>query len=186
MKKNAVFTLPNIISIIRIALIPLFVFLYFDVSNPKNYIYSLVILLVSGISDIVDGFIARRFNLVSDLGKLLDPIADKLTQGIIIFCLVMNHRDLIPLFCVLFIKELLTLFAATILLRSGAKPISSKWFGKLSTVAIYITMVFVILTDYFNATSVIYDWICFILIIISITCMIISMFGYIKIFIKPQ
>lgn len=186
MKKKNVWTIPNIISFVRIALIPIFVYLYFDTSNEYHHIYALSILLISGLSDIVDGFIARRFNLVSDLGKLLDPIADKLTQGVIIFCLLLNHSDLIPLFSVLFIKEILTLFAATILLRSGIKPISSKWFGKLSTVAIYCTMVFVLLTDYFKVSAPIYNWIYFTLILISITCMIISMFGYIKIFIKPN
>ena len=76
MRKTKIFTIPNIISIIRIAIIPFFVYFYFTSSIENHYIYSLYVLLISGASDIVDGFIARRFNMISDLGKVLDPIAD--------------------------------------------------------------------------------------------------------------
>lgn len=185
MRKTKIFTIPNIISIIRIAIIPFFVYFYFTSSIENHYIYSLYVLLISGASDIVDGFIARRFNMISDLGKVLDPIADKLTQGVVLFCLLLSRIYLIPMFVVLVVKELLQAFAATIILKSGRKPISSKWFGKLSTVMIYISMFYVILADYFDGRFHLPVWLIYVLMSASIVCMIISMLGYIRIFLKP-
>lgn len=185
MRKTKIFTIPNIISIIRIAIIPFFVYFYFTSSIENHYIYSLYVLLISGASDIVDGFIARRFNMISDLGKVLDPIADKLTQGVVLFCLLLSRIYLIPMFVVLVVKELLQAFAATIILKSGRKPISSKWFGKLSTVMIYISMFYVILVDYFDGRFYLPVWLIYVLMSASIVCMIISMLGYIRIFLKP-
>lgn len=185
MKKSKIFTLPNIISMVRIALIPIFVYFYF--SNTENhYISALNILIVSGVSDVIDGYIARRFNMISDIGKVLDPIADKLTQGVVLFCLLFSHQYLLPMFIVLVIKELMQAFSATLILKSGRKPISSKWFGKLSTVMIYINMVYVIVADYFSAKYAFPVWLYIVLMTASIICMIISMFGYIKIFLNTD
>ena len=175
-----IFTIPNIISLFRLMLIPLFVITYFDQSENDYYFWSVIIVLISGVSDIVDGFIARRFKMVSDLGKVLDPIADKLTQVVVILSLAINHPILFPMFIVLFAKELLTLFAAVHILSNGVKPISSKWFGKLSTVVIFLTMVYTIFIDLYNITEVPL----YFLVIASIVCMIISLCGYFKMFSK--
>ncbi len=183
---SKIFTIPNIISMLRIVMIPIFVILYFEQSMEYHYIYALGVLLLSGASDIVDGYIARHYNLISDIGKVLDPIADKLTQGVILFCLLFTHRYLMPMFIVLFVKEIMTLFAAAIILRSGVKPISSKWFGKLSTVMIYITMFYVIVCDFLEPNVVLPDVVGNILAVVAIVCMIIAMFGYIKIFLIPK
>lgn len=185
MNNSKIFTIPNIISMFRIAIIPLFVYFYFAVQYEKHYIYALSVIIISGFSDIVDGFIARRFNMISDIGKVLDPIADKLTQGVVLFCLLFSRIYLVPMFVVLAVKELLQAFAATLILKSGRKPISSRWFGKLSTVMIYICMVYVIVVDYFDGRYIIPTWIIYALMSASIICMIISMLGYIEIFLKP-
>ena len=135
---NKIFTIPNIISFFRIALIIAFVPVYFANSIKNNVIIAFGIIVLSGLSDVVDGFIARRFNMVSELGKILDPIADKLTQAAVLFCLLINHKALLPMFIVLFVKELLTAIAAAYLLKNKfVKPMSARWWGKLSTVAIY-------------------------------------------------
>lgn len=173
--KNIV-TIPNIISFFRLLLIPLFAITYFK----ECYLWAIIIVVVSGISDVVDGFIARKFNMVSDLGKVLDPIADKLTQAVILLCLVINNLSILPMFAVLFVKELITLFAAVYLLSNGTKPISSKWFGKLSTVVIFIAMFYTLIVDYCNAPIIPL----YFLIAISIVCMIISIVGYFKLFSK--
>lgn len=175
-----IFTIPNIISLFRLMLIPLFVVTYFNESENNYYLWSIIIVVVSGMSDIIDGFIARKFNMVSDLGKVLDPIADKLTQVVVILSLAIRHPSIFPMFIVLFAKELITLFAAAHLLSKGTKPISSKWFGKLSTVVIFLTMVYTIAGDIYSISAIPQC----ILVFASIVCMIISLCGYFKLFSK--
>ena len=175
--KNLI-TIPNIISFFRILLIPLFAVLYFREELNNNYFWGFVIVLISGISDVVDGLIARKFNMVSDLGKVLDPIADKLTQAVVLLCLTIKHMIILPTFIVLFIKELLTLFAAIHILSNGTKPISSRWFGKLSTVVIFVTMAYAIIVDIYSLTQIPLH----VLNVISIICMLISVGGYFRMF----
>ena len=175
-----IFTIPNIISLFRLMLIPLFVVTYFVESENNYYLWSIIIVLLSGLSDVADGFIARKFNMISDLGKVLDPIADKLTQVVVILSLAIKHPSIFPMFIVLFVKELITLFAAAHLLSKGTKPISSKWFGKLSTVVIFFTMFYTIMVDLFSVSEI--PMYC--LIVASIVCMLISLCGYFKLFSK--
>ncbi len=175
-----IFTIPNIISMFRLALVPLFVITYFNESESNYYFWSIIIVVISGISDVIDGFIARHFNMVSDFGKVLDPIADKLTQVVVILSLAIKHPTIFPMFAVLFIKELLTLLVAVQLLSKGTKPISSKWFGKLSTVVIFVTMFYTIIVDIYQVSEIPL----YILIVLSIVCMIISIGGYFKLFSK--
>ena len=90
-KKDQIFTLPNLLSVIRLMLIPLIVYLY---CFKKLYGEAVLFIILSGATDIVDGFIARKFNMISDFGKILDPIADKLTQVTVIFCLATRFTEL--------------------------------------------------------------------------------------------
>lgn len=173
-----IFTIPNIISLFRLVLVPLFVITYFNETEKNYYLWSILIVVLSGLSDIVDGFIARRFNMISDLGKVLDPIADKLTQVVIILSLAVKHPTIFPMFIVLFVKELITLLAAVHLLSKGTKPISSKWFGKLSTVVLFVTMFYTVLVDILDISQIPL----YFLIAISIICMLISLVGYFKLF----
>lgn len=176
MKK--IFTIPNIISLFRLILIPFFVFFYFK-DNVENHLFGAIFIVVlSGFSDVVDGFIARNFNMVSDFGKILDPIADKLTQAVVLLCLAIKHTALIPMFVVLFLKELLTMFAAIQLLSTGTKPISSKWWGKLTTVVIFVTTIYAVIMD-ICAVPV---YVLYALILLSIGCMALSMGNYARMF----
>lgn len=176
MKKGNL-TIPNIISAIRIALIPVFITIYF--SDLKNsLIWSFVIIVLSGISDVADGLIARKFNMVSDLGKVLDPIADKLTQVAVAVILCFKHTLLIPVFCVLFTKELLTAFAAGALFKKGMKPESARWWGKLATALLYISFMYYLIIDIVGYTSLLAVDISIMLILIA--CLIFAMCGYIK------
>lgn len=171
-------TIPNVISFFRILLIPLFAIVYFKDEFANNYFWAFVIVLISGMSDVADGLIARKFNMVSDLGKVLDPVADKLTQAVVLLCLVIKHLVLLPTFVVLFVKELLTLFAAILILTNGSKPISSRWFGKLSTVVIFITMAYAIIVDIYSLSQIPL----YFLNAASIICMLTSVRGYFKMF----
>lgn len=175
---NKIFTIPNIISFFRLLLIPIFVVLYFKNNIPNHYVWAVVVVLVSGASDVLDGIIARNFNMVSDLGKVLDPIADKLTHAVVLLCLAIQHTVIFPMFAVLFIKELLTLFAAVHLLSSGTKPISARWWGKLSTVVIFLTMFYTVMMDIFSLPSLPLV----ILVVLSIICMLLSVGGYFHMF----
>ncbi len=137
--ENRIFTIPNILSICRLVMVP---FIFWSYIN-EQYICSAVLILVSGLTDVIDGFIARTFNQISNLGKILDPLADKFTQvSVVLLILITNHTDmgLCIMFVILCIKEVSTLFFGTQLLSSGKTNIVSKWYGKLSTVILYMTM----------------------------------------------
>lgn len=174
MKKN--FTIPNVISAIRILLIPVFVCLYFG-SFINNTTYAFLVIVLSALSDIVDGYIARRFNMVSNLGKVLDPVADKLTQLAIVIVFCFKHNTLIPVFFVLFTKELLTTVAATLWFKKGLKPMSAKWWGKVSTAILYLSFIYYLLSDIFNYGNTIIDYV---IATLSIVFLLFSMCGYIK------
>lgn len=141
--KNKIFTVPNFLSALRIILVPFIVVLYLK----KHMVAATVLVLVSGISDMLDGFIARKFNQVSDLGKLIDPIADKLTMIAVVFLVAIHHLPMRVMLYVLAVKEGLMLIGAVTLFGTGARPCQAKIFGKLATAALYVTIFFVMLTD---------------------------------------
>jgi len=129
-KKN-IFTIPNMISVFRFVLIPFILYFYIV---KKEYVVSVVLIGVSCLSDIVDGAIARTFNLISDLGKLLDPVADKLTQGALMICLISRYKWMIWMTILLGVKELLMFIFGLISYKKTDKVNGSKWYGKVSTV----------------------------------------------------
>ena len=100
--RSKILTIPNMLSFFRLCLIPVFMWLY---CVEKNYIWTGIILIVSGLTDTVDGFVARHFNMVSDLGKILDPIADKMTQAAMLFCLLTRFPLMILPLGLMVLKE---------------------------------------------------------------------------------
>ena len=126
-------TVPNLLSVLRILLIVPFVFFFLQ----KNYIASAAMLVLSGLSDMFDGMIARRFNQITALGKILDPIADKLTLVAVIICIGMIVPRIIPLVVILVLKDLLMLLGGAYLLRKHITPPAAKWYGKLATVVFF-------------------------------------------------
>ena len=136
---------PNALTIIRFLLIPYIIVLIFQ----EQYILAFIILTISGITDILDGVIARRFNLVTDFGKLVDPLADKSTQ--ISILVVLMIKGIIPfwIILILFVKELLMVAGASFLYGKEF-VVSSKWYGKVATVLFYIAIVFSLLIRYFK------------------------------------
>ncbi len=131
---------PNILSIFRIIiLIPFVKFILKD-----NYIVSGFILIISGISDMLDGIIARKFNQVTDIGKMLDPVADKVTLVTIMICVSIKSPKMLAFMIILVIKEILMLSAGIILLKNNKKPPTAKWYGKLSTIIFYVSVICII------------------------------------------
>ena len=135
--KGKIITVPNLLSLFRILLIPIIVWLY---CVEKKYELTILVLLISGASDIIDGFIARRFNMVSDIGKALDPIADKLTQGVTLICLLIDFPRLAILLFGLLVKESLLGIMELYSIKKTGVVHGANWHGKLTTCMIYVTL----------------------------------------------
>lgn len=130
MKRQEILTIPNILSMVRLGLIPLFLWLY---CIKGAYVWAVAVLALSGLSDILDGWIARRFDMVSDVGKILDPAADKLTQMALILCLAMRYEQILALLALFIIKELtMGVLGLLVVLKTKLVP-SARWFGKACT-----------------------------------------------------
>ena len=140
---------PNTLTILRFLLIPAIVFYIFT----GNYILAFVFFTISGLTDIADGFIARKFNLVSNFGKLMDPLADKLTQIATLASLVFT--DIIPIWILLIVllKEFIMICGASFLYGKDV-VVYSKWYGKLATVLFYIAIVISLLLKQFELTGI--------------------------------
>lgn len=128
--------IPNILTMCRFALIPFI----FGAILQKDYVSAFVFLTLSGITDVLDGFIARKFNFITNFGKLIDPLADKSTQ--IATLIALTYIKIIPVWIliIVFIKEVIMIAGASFLY--GKKlVVSSRWYGKLATVIFYIAVV---------------------------------------------
>lgn len=141
-KKEQILTIPNLLSVIRLLMIPLIVWLYLGV---KHYAAATGVLVASGITDIADGIIARKFHMVSDLGKILDPMADKLTQGVLIVCLASRYKWMSVLIVLFIGKEICMAALGYLTLKRKDTVNSAKWYGKATTVFLYAVMMALIL-----------------------------------------
>ena len=135
--QKKIITIPNILSFFRLCLIPVIVWLY---TVKQDYLWTLLILLMSAITDIVDGIIARKCNMISDFGKAFDPVADKLTQMAMLFCLVSRFPYMMIPFVLLVVKEVFTGITALITIKRTNTVKGAVWHGKLTTVALYSMM----------------------------------------------
>lgn len=136
--------IPNTLSLTRILLIPWFLWEFLRAQTQSDFTTAAVILMVSGLTDTVDGAIARKFNMITQLGKILDPLADKLTLASVIAALWIKKPNLWWLCALLILKELLMLIGGLKLHTSKVTIEGSKWFGKLATVMFYIIMVVIV------------------------------------------
>ena len=145
MQKN----IPNILTILRFILIP--VILYFIFTG--HYLLGFIFFTISGITDILDGAIARKFNLITNFGKLMDPLADKLTQISVLATLV--FQKIIPfwILIIVLLKELLMIIGASFLYGKDV-VVYSKWFGKLATVLFYLAIVCSLIIKEFALTGI--------------------------------
>lgn len=173
---NMIFTVPNMISFIRIILIIPFVFFFLA----EEYIHAFACVLFSGVSDCLDGFLARKLNQVTDLGKILDPIADKLTLVAVIICLGILVPNIFPLVITLVTKDVLMLAGGYYLLRKGITPPSAKWYGKVSTIIFYIAVVTIVFCKAFLAKNL--TILTAILLVLTAISMMFSLIMYAKIF----
>ena len=137
--------IPNILTILRFLLIPVILFFVFS----GNYLLGFIFFTLSGITDILDGFIARKFELISNFGKLMDPLADKLTQIFVLTSLVVVSIIPVWILIIVILKELIMVIGASFLYGKDV-VVYSKWYGKLSTVLFYLAIVISLITKQFS------------------------------------
>ncbi|MCD8398248.1 MAG: CDP-alcohol phosphatidyltransferase family protein [Lachnospiraceae bacterium] len=136
--EDRILTIPNAMSLFRIVLIPVIVWLYI---GKKQYLYAFLGLLLSGATDLLDGWVARKFHMVSKLGKVLDPIADKLTQVSLLICIMMEHSRVTILVVLMFIKEFIMAVTGLKVVKKTGEPYSAKWHGKVNTFLLDFTVI---------------------------------------------
>lgn len=136
--KHKIITIPNILSLFRLLLIPVIMWLY---SVKKGPIWTTAILTLSGITDIVDGIIARKCHMISDLGKAFDPVADKLTQITMLLCLVSQFQWMMLPLCVMIVKEVAAGVLGLVTIRKTGHVDGAVWHGKATTVSLYSMMI---------------------------------------------
>ncbi len=143
-RKEDIWTVPNIMSYFRFVLIPVFCYLYLTAENNLDYYKAGVVVILSTLTDFLDGFIARRFNMITELGKCMDPIADKLTHGALVGCLASKYSLLWIVFGIMVVKESYMLVRGWFKLKENKKLPGALWFGKVST-AVLFTVICILL-----------------------------------------
>lgn len=174
--KEQLFTIPNLLGYLRLVLIPVFVGIYWNSQSLQGYRTAAVVVGLSGITDFLDGFIARKFHQITKLGKALDPIADKLTQAGLVLCLMFRYplmRWVVALFVV---KEGFMAVMGLVMMRRGRMLDGAKWFGKVCTAVLYVVMFVLMLFPSIGAQTA------NILIVITIGFMLLSFVLYIPVY----
>lgn len=180
-------TIPNWLSFIRIALIPVFAVLFVQ----GHQLVAVIVMICAALTDLFDGKIARKFNQVSNLGKILDPIADKLSQMAIVIVLLYTYWEnpIKYLFFFFIVKEVLMLLGGAFLLSKGMRPTAAEIWGKVATNVFYIAMIIILafgengaLRDvtHFTLPSVV-TWV---LVALSAVSALVSLLGYVPGFLK--
>ena len=136
--QSRILTIPNLLSLFRLCLIPVFMWLY---CVEKNYLWTGIVLIISGLTDTVDGIIARKFNMISDLGKVLDPIADKVTQAAMLFCLLTRFPLMIAPLALMVVKEFFMGVTGLMVIQKTGKVFGADWHGKVNTWLLYAMMI---------------------------------------------
>ena len=174
--KKEILSIPNLLSLFRLVLIPVYMLIYLNATQPSHYYVSAAILAVSCLTDLIDGKIARRFNMVTTLGILLDPVADKATQFALILCLAMRYPVLWYLVGTFVVKEGFQLIAGSMILRKGKILDGALITGKICTTVLFVSLILLIMVPTMSEQHVA------IITIIDIVFMIISFIGYILIY----
>ena len=143
--KKEILTVPNMLSLFRLCLIPVEVLIYRNASPPSHYFLSAAILAVSCLTDLIDGKIARHFNMISTVGKILDPLADKATQFTLIVCLAVRYSILWYLVVFFVIKESFQLIAGGITLRKGKMLTGALLAGKICTTVLFLSLIIMVM-----------------------------------------
>ena len=140
--QTRIITIPNVLTLIRLLLIPLFIWLY---CACKEHIWSAVVVVTSGLTDMLDGFIARKCHMESNLGRILDPVADKLAQAAMCFAMIYRYPIMLWVLVFFAVKELIMAALGWFYMRRTGVVNSARWYGKASSIVQYATMLALIL-----------------------------------------
>lgn len=143
--KKEICTIPNLLSLFRLVLIPVYVTIYCNATSPAHYFLAAAILAVSCLTDMIDGKIARKFNMISTVGKILDPIADKATQLTLILCLALRYPVLWYLVGLFVLKEGFQAIAGMINLRKGRILKGALLSGKICTTVLFLSLIVLVI-----------------------------------------
>ena len=144
--KKDILTVPNMLSLFRLVLIPVYVLIYLNATEPVHYYIAGGILAVSCLTDLIDGQIARRFNMISTVGKVLDPFADKLTQFTLAICLAVQYPVVWIMVCLIFVNEIFQLIAGIVAYRKGQMLKGALIAGKVCTAVLFLSLIILVLT----------------------------------------
>ncbi|CDA29989.1 MULTISPECIES: CDP-alcohol phosphatidyltransferase family protein [unclassified Eubacterium (in: firmicutes)] len=146
--KREYFSIPNLMGYFRLILIPVYLMVYIHADGMKDYAIAAGILLLSALTDFFDGKVARRFDMITDWGKILDPIADKLTQGIVVISLIFRYRFMAIVLVIFIVQQLGQGILGLIYIKKSGKVEGAKMFGKVSTAFLdFMVLVLVIWID---------------------------------------
>jgi cardiolipin synthase len=184
-------TIPNWMCFVRIALIPVFTVMFIK----GAYIPAFITMIVAALTDVFDGKIARKFNMVSNLGKILDPIADKLSQIAIVIILIVKFWDgyLKYILFLFIVKELLMIIGGALLMSKGMRPVAAEVWGKVATVVFYTFMIIIIALGgegcaLYNVSAfqsfILPEWLITTMVVISACLAFVSLFGYMPGFLR--
>lgn len=143
--KKEILTVPNLLSLLRLMLIPVYVQLYLRAESARDYFLAGSVMAVSCLTDLIDGKIARHFHMISHVGMVLDPLADKLTQLALMLCLASRYPVLYPVLALFVVKELFQLFAVIVCCRRGKALPGALNVGKVCTTVLFVTLIGLVL-----------------------------------------
>ena len=152
--KKDILTIPNLLSLFRLFLIPVYVVIYLNATNAADYYLAAGILTVSCLTDMIDGKIARHFNMITSLGKLLDPVADKATQFTLIMCLTAKYNVLRYLVGLFVLKEGFQLIAGSLRLRKKKMLKGALISGKICTTVLFISLILMVMLPGLSAKAI--------------------------------
>lgn len=143
--KKEIFNIPNMLCYFRILLVPVFIYTYFFADLKQSHLLAAFVLLISSLSDFLDGFIARKYNMITDLGKLIDPVADKLTQFVVAVALTYTYPAYALLLLVIVIKDGMLLFAGYFIYHKTRRHLGqAEMPGKIATAVFFMVSIILI------------------------------------------
>lgn len=170
--KKDILSIPNLLSLFRLVLIPVYASVYLTATQRYQFALAGTILAVSCLTDMIDGKIARKFNMITTLGKVLDPLADKLTQLTLTICLSMKYPVLYPVLGLFVLKELFQLTLGVVFLRRGKMLPGALMAGKVCTTVLFISLIALVLLPDINPSAVT------VIAVIDAVFLVISFFSY--------
>ena len=174
--KKELLSIPNLMGYFRLLMIPAFAWLYLTASTDMDYYMAALVMGISSLTDMFDGMVARKFNMITEFGKFLDPLADKLSHGAILLCLLSRYPLILLMLVLYVIKEGFMLVMGAVKLREGKKLNGAKWFGKCCTALLFVVLFLLLLFPHMSLVTV------NLLILLCAAAMLITLLLYIPVF----